>query len=67
MAASEKFLASSDEMTPEEYLDGLDELDRIANEPADLIFHLQVALSLHRVNWRDVLKVLANRRGAPRR
>ncbi len=35
MAASEKFLASSDEMTPEEYLDGLDELDKIANEPAD--------------------------------
>ena len=41
--------------------------NEIANEAADLIFHLQVALSLHGGNWRDVLKVLANRRGAPRR
>ena len=39
----------------------------ISNEAADLIFHLQVALAHHGVNWRQVLKVLADRRGAPRR
>ncbi len=39
----------------------------IANEAADLIFHLQVALAHHKVNWRDVLEVLANRRNGPRR
>jgi phosphoribosyl-ATP pyrophosphohydrolase/phosphoribosyl-AMP cyclohydrolase len=39
----------------------------IAGEAADLIFHLQVALALHNVSWRDVQGVLANRRGAPRR
>jgi len=39
----------------------------IANEAADLIFHIQVALSNHRVSWREVLEVLAKRRGAPRR
>ncbi len=39
----------------------------IANEAADLIFHLQVALANHEVDWRDVLSVLAGRRGAPRR
>ncbi len=39
----------------------------IANEAADLIFHLQVGLAHHGVNWRDVLEVLANRRNAPRR
>ncbi len=39
----------------------------IANEAADLIFHLQVALANHKVGWRDVLEVLKNRRNAPRR
>ena len=39
----------------------------ISNEAADLVFHLQVALANHGVRWRDVLLVLANRRGAPRR
>ena len=44
-----------------------DDAKAIANEAADLLFHLQVALAHHGVNWRDVLEVLANRRGAPRR
>jgi len=39
----------------------------IAGEAADLIFHLQVALAHHGVAWREVLRVLAARRGAPRR
>jgi len=39
----------------------------IANEAADLIFHLQVALSSQGVSWREVLKVLESRKGAPRR
>tara|TARA_Y100001968_G_scaffold320090_1_gene352579 strand:+ start:324 stop:992 length:669 start_codon:yes stop_codon:yes gene_type:complete len=39
----------------------------IANEAADLIFHVQVAMSLHGVSWNETLKVLAERRGAPRR
>jgi len=39
----------------------------IAGEAADLIFHLQVALAHHGVGWRQVLEVLAARRGAPRR
>jgi phosphoribosyl-ATP pyrophosphohydrolase/phosphoribosyl-AMP cyclohydrolase len=39
----------------------------IAGEAADLIFHLQVALAHHGVEWRQVLEVLAERRGAPRR
>ncbi len=39
----------------------------IANEAADLIFHIQVALASNEVNWRDVLRVLVSRRGAPRR
>ena len=34
----------------------------IAGEAADLIFHLQVALAYHKVNWRDVQAVLASRR-----
>jgi phosphoribosyl-ATP pyrophosphohydrolase/phosphoribosyl-AMP cyclohydrolase len=41
--------------------------EAIAAEAADLIFHMQVALSHHDVDWRQVLEVLANRRGAPRR
>ncbi|WP_320667807.1 bifunctional phosphoribosyl-AMP cyclohydrolase/phosphoribosyl-ATP diphosphatase HisIE [Prochlorococcus sp. MIT 1307] len=41
--------------------------DEIANEAADLIFHIQVALAKHSVRWRDVLKVLSERKGAPRR
>ncbi|WP_399235891.1 MULTISPECIES: bifunctional phosphoribosyl-AMP cyclohydrolase/phosphoribosyl-ATP diphosphatase HisIE [Synechococcales] len=39
----------------------------IAGEAADLIFHLQVALAHHGVAWRQVLNVLATRRGAARR
>ncbi len=39
----------------------------IANEAADLIFHLQVSLANHEVRWEEVLKVIAERRGAPRR
>ena len=38
----------------------------IANEAADLIFHLQVALKNHDVKWNDVLKVLESRRGKRR-
>ncbi len=34
----------------------------IANEAADLIFHLQVALAHQEVDWRDLLEVLAERR-----
>ncbi|MCX5931087.1 MAG: bifunctional phosphoribosyl-AMP cyclohydrolase/phosphoribosyl-ATP diphosphatase HisIE [Cyanobacteria bacterium] len=44
-----------------------DEADGIAGEAADLIFHLQVALAHHGVEWRRVLEMLAARRGAPRR
>ncbi len=36
--------------------------ESISNEAADLIFHLQVALRFHNVDWRDVLKVLNKRR-----
>ena len=39
----------------------------IANEAADLIFHLQVALAHQNVPWTEVLKVLVKRRGGPRR
>ena len=39
----------------------------VANEAADLVFHLQVALSHQNVSWTDILKVLAKRRGGPRR
>ncbi|MEB3265449.1 MAG: bifunctional phosphoribosyl-AMP cyclohydrolase/phosphoribosyl-ATP diphosphatase HisIE [Cyanobacteriota bacterium] len=39
----------------------------IAAEAADLVFHLQVALTHHGVEWRRVQEVLAARRGAPRR
>jgi phosphoribosyl-ATP pyrophosphohydrolase/phosphoribosyl-AMP cyclohydrolase len=39
----------------------------IAGEAADILFHLQVALAHHGVAWRDVQRVLATRRGAPRR
>ncbi len=41
--------------------------ESISNEAADLIFHLQVAMANQEVSWREVLRVLANRRGAPRR
>ena len=41
--------------------------EAIAGEAADLIFHLQVALAHHGVEWRAVQSVLAARRGAPRR
>lgn len=39
----------------------------IANEAADLIFHMQVALTNHEVKWREILEVLEERKGAPRR
>ena len=39
----------------------------ITNEAADMIYHLQVAIAHHEVQWSDVLEVLAKRRGAPRR
>ncbi|MFM7636131.1 MAG: bifunctional phosphoribosyl-AMP cyclohydrolase/phosphoribosyl-ATP diphosphatase HisIE [Cyanobacteriota bacterium] len=41
--------------------------EQIAGEAADLVFHLQVALAHHGVGWREVQRVLAARRGAPRR
>jgi phosphoribosyl-ATP pyrophosphohydrolase/phosphoribosyl-AMP cyclohydrolase len=44
-----------------------DDAGAIAGEAADLIFHLQVALAHHGVEWRRVQEVLAARRGAPRR
>jgi phosphoribosyl-ATP pyrophosphohydrolase/phosphoribosyl-AMP cyclohydrolase len=44
-----------------------DNAEEIAGEAADIIFHLQVAMAHHGVPWRDVQKVLAARRGAPRR
>lgn len=44
-----------------------DDSAAIAGEAADLVFHLQVALAQHGVPWRQVLQVLADRRGAPRR
>ena len=44
-----------------------DNAEEIAGEAADLIFHMQVALTHHGVSWRQVLEVLAARRGAPRR
>ena len=39
----------------------------LANEAADLIFHLQVALAHQNVSWTKVLTVLEKRRGGPRR
>ena len=39
----------------------------VANEAADLIFHLQVALAHQNVSWGKILKVLVKRRGGPRR
>jgi phosphoribosyl-ATP pyrophosphohydrolase/phosphoribosyl-AMP cyclohydrolase len=39
----------------------------IAGEAADILFHMQVALAHHGVRWRDVQRVLSDRRGAPRR
>jgi phosphoribosyl-ATP pyrophosphohydrolase/phosphoribosyl-AMP cyclohydrolase len=44
-----------------------DDKAAIAGEAADLVFHLQVALAHHGVEWRQVQRVLADRRGAPRR
>jgi phosphoribosyl-ATP pyrophosphohydrolase/phosphoribosyl-AMP cyclohydrolase len=44
-----------------------DDPDGIAGEAADLLFHLQVALAHHGVDWRQVQRKLAERRGAPRR
>ena len=41
--------------------------NEIAEEAADLIFHMQVALANNDVEWTDVLRVLVQRRGAPRR
>ena len=39
----------------------------VANEAADLVFHLQVALAQQNVSWTEVLEVLSKRRGGPRR
>jgi len=39
----------------------------IADEAADLLFHLQVALAHQNVSWVEVLNVLVKRRGGPRR
>ena len=39
----------------------------VANEAADLLFHMQVSLAYQNVSLEDVLKVLVKRRGAPRR
>ncbi len=39
----------------------------VSNEAADLIFHLQVALAHQNVSWKEVLEVLVQRRGGPRR
>ena len=39
----------------------------VANEAADLLFHMQVSLAHQNVSWEEVLKVLVKRRGAPRR
>ena len=44
-----------------------DDPEQIAGEAADVIYHLQVALAHHGVDWRRVQEVLAQRRGAPRR
>ncbi len=39
----------------------------VANEAADIIFHLQVALAHQDVSWAEVLEILVKRRGGPRR
>jgi phosphoribosyl-ATP pyrophosphohydrolase/phosphoribosyl-AMP cyclohydrolase len=39
----------------------------VANEAADIIFHLQVALAHQNVSWNEVLNVLVKRKGGPRR
>ena len=44
-----------------------DNADETAGEAADILFHMQVALTHHGVSWRKVQEVLAARRGAPRR
>ena len=36
--------------------------NEISNEAADIIYHLQVALLLRGIDWRDVLEVLESRR-----
>ena len=36
--------------------------NEIANEAADIIYHLQVALLYKGVEWRDVLTILESRR-----
>ena len=41
-------------------------LQSISNEAADLIFHIQVALALNDVDWKDVLEVLASRKDSKR-
>tara|TARA_Y100001968_G_scaffold320255_1_gene352967 strand:- start:116 stop:781 length:666 start_codon:yes stop_codon:yes gene_type:complete len=41
-------------------------IESISNEAADLIFHLQVALKYHNVNWSDVQKTLLKRKGKRR-
>ena len=44
-----------------------DNPSEIAGEAADIVFHMQVALAHHGVDWRQVQQVLSKRRGAPRR
>ena len=44
-----------------------DNPEEIAAEAADILFHMQVALAHHDVDWRKVQQVLSKRRGAPRR
>ena len=44
-----------------------DNPSEIAGEAADIVFHMQVALAHHGVDWREVQQVLSKRRGAPRR
>ena len=39
----------------------------VANEAADIVFHLQVALAYQNVSWNEVLNVLVKRKGGPRR
>jgi phosphoribosyl-ATP pyrophosphohydrolase/phosphoribosyl-AMP cyclohydrolase len=40
---------------------------RLAEEAADVLYHLLVVLRAEGVAWRDVMRVLDERRGAPRR
>ena len=41
--------------------------NNMAEEAADMIYHIQVALAFKNVDWRQVLEVLDSRKGAQRR